>query len=162
MEKTMTTNQAPSNTTSQKVFKKHFEMFKGNNSAKGAYFSFEDRTYKKEDPYCFLTMAPQKTEKNNNGNFTFDYDSKARLKIGKADLMKLLGVFSGVVESIKLYHQYKENNTTFEVKPYNGSLSISISEKREGKLYRASIIFDACEALTFKCLLERSTQTMYA
>jgi len=92
-----------------------------------------------EDKRCiFLEMSAQLSEKDSDGNSTFDWKNKLSFKLGDVDMAQILCVLRGIKNNVGydgkgIFHSFNNNNAILKFQKGDKSgYYLGISVKKEG------------------------------
>jgi len=147
-----------------KEFSDNFMVYKARNSGDGAASQWDLSA----DKNCvFLEMAKQKG-KNDDGNASFDWQSKIAFKLGLSDIGEILAVLCGVQKGVGpldsssnkhkgLFHSNKSGNAILNFgKDDHGIFHIRLSVKKGDEQTRVQHTLTKGEACTLGVLLRHA------
>lgn len=119
----------------EKKFVENYRIYKPNKNNNGAASQF---CWSPDKKCVFLEMASQLSEKDSNGNSTFDWKNKLSFKLEDIDIAQLLCVLRGIKNSVGygdkgLFHSFGNHNAILRFqKGDKGGYYLGISVKKEG------------------------------
>ena len=169
----MTTEQATENAAENGTEKKHYNgrltFYHANAKGTGAAVRLELKIHtdaKSGNGCFFLEMAQQKTTatrtREDRTPATFDWASKATVRLDFADVCEFLTVLEGRQPQVGgqrngLYHEAKGLNTmiTFKCNEERGGYNLAISRKRgEEQVFRGHILISASEGVGLRSVFQ--------
>lgn len=158
--------------TQNKSFKPHFSLYHARLDGIGSAIQLENRSYKKDDPYAFLSLASQDKDSRSTKGFTFDWENSLGIKLGASDLFDIgyfieAVFFNKSISPVKLYHSHpdKNANTILQLETNQksgGGIVLSMSKKEDGgSAVKKSFGFMPSEIWGFKVVLTGITQRFF-
>lgn len=151
-----------------KEFPKNFMLYKGRNDGNGAASQFALSSNK---DCIFLEMAKQEKDKDDKGNFKFDWYNKIRFKLGENDIGEILAVLVGLQNSVGpfdtsknknkgLFHSSEKGNAIlhFGKDKDHGRFNIYLSVKRDNEQTVVRHTISNGEACILSTLLRRAIE----
>ncbi len=151
-------------------FSKAFILYKPKNDGNGAASQFALSSNKNS---VFLEMARQKKDKDNKGNFQFDWDNKIRFKLGETDIGEILAVLMGLQKGVGPFDTAKDKHKgLFHSNPNGNAIlyfwkdeherfRIYLSVKRDNNQSVVKHSISKGEACILGTLLRRAIEIMY-
>lgn len=108
----------------------------------------------------FLEIAKQIAAKGAESRM-FDWDNKLRVKLGQADIGKMLEFIDGRAgETLDLFHQNEKGNKVIKLAANDRGIYMKISSKEADKMDSVAITLAWDEARLTKLALEKGFQTI--